>query len=123
MQKSVILRLDRFGQEALEEFLRDTGMSRDVAVRTAVTYYLGDSASGRVAWRVPELARSATFSRELKVELDADLLRKLEEEARRQEVAPELLAAHALVYYLTDVDTGRAAARLGDAISRDAEAN
>jgi hypothetical protein len=123
MQKTVILRLDRFGQEALEEFLRDTGTSRDLAVRTAVAYYLGDSASGRVAWRVPELARSATFSRQIEVELDGELHRKLAEEAGRQDVEPELLAAHALVYYLTDVDTGRAAARLGDAISRDAEAN
>jgi hypothetical protein len=119
----VILRLDRFGQEALEEFVRDTGTSRDLAVRTALAYYLGDSASGRVAWRVPELARSATFSREIEVELGEDVRRKLEDEARHQEVPPELLAAHALVYYLTDVDTGRAAARLGDAISRDAEAN
>jgi hypothetical protein len=123
MQKTVILRLDRFGQEALEEFLRDTGTSRDLAVRTAVAYYLGDSASGRVAWRVPELARSATFSRQVEIELDGELHRKLGEEARRQDVEPELLAAHALVYYLTDVDTGRVAARLGDAISRDAEAN
>jgi hypothetical protein len=123
MKKSVLLRLDRFGQEALEEIVRETGGSHDTVLRTAVSYYLGDADSGRAAWRVPELAREATFARSVELELNEDLHRRLEREARRQEVSVDLLAAHALIYYLTDLDTGRAAARLGAAIERDAEAD
>jgi hypothetical protein len=123
MKKSVILRLDRFGQEALDEYVRETGGSRAAVLHTAVRYYLGDAASGRAAWRVPRLAREATFARKLELELDEDVHSRLEAEARRQEVSADLLAAHAVIYYLTDLDTGRAAARLGAAIERDAEAD
>jgi predicted transcriptional regulator len=122
MKKSVTLRLDRFGQEALDEYVRETGGSHGVVLRTAVSYYLGDADSGRAAWRVPQLAREATFARTLELELDEDLHQRLEEEARRQDVPVDLLAAHAVIYFLTDLDTGRAAARLGAALDRDAEA-
>ncbi len=120
--KSVSLRLGGFGQGALDDHVRGGGGSRARVVQTAVRYYLADSDSGGAAWHVPELARAATPADTLEVELDDDLVAKLDVEARRQDVAVELLAAHAVVYYLTDLDTGRAAARLGDAISRDAEA-
>jgi hypothetical protein len=123
MKKSVTLRLDRFGQEALDEYVRAIGGSHAAVLHTAVSYYLGDADSGRAAWRVPQLVRSATFAERLELELDDDLHSELEAAARRQDVALELLAAHAVVYFLTDLDTGRAAARLGDAINRDAEAD
>jgi predicted transcriptional regulator len=123
MKKSVTLRLDRFGQEALDEYVQGTGGSRVAVLRTAVAYYLGDADSGRAAWRVPQLAREAKFARTLELELDEDVHRRLELEARRQDVTVDLLAAHAVIYYLTDLDTGRAAARLGAALDRDAEAD
>jgi predicted transcriptional regulator len=122
MKKSVTLRLDRFGQEALDEYVQGTKGSHVTVLRTAVSYYLGDADSGRAAWRVPQLAREATFARTLELELDEDLHQRLEEEARRQDVPVDLLAAHAVIYFLTDLDTGRAAARLGAALDRDAEA-
>jgi hypothetical protein len=34
-------------------------------------------------------------------------------------VVPDLLAAHAILYYLTDLDSGRAGRLLGDDRSRD----
>jgi hypothetical protein len=122
MTKSITLRLDRFGQDALEEYVRGTGGSHATALRTALRYYLDDAEKGRPAWRVPPLARSVPFTGTLEIELADELHRELEREAKSQEVAPELLAAHAVLYYLADLDTGRAAARLGDALGRDAEA-
>jgi hypothetical protein len=118
----VTLRLDRFGRDALEEYVRGTGGSHATALHTAVRYYLGDSDSGRPAWRVPRLARGARFASALEIELDHELHAKLERESLRQEVTTDLLATHAVLYFLSDFDTGRAAARLGDAINRDAEA-
>jgi hypothetical protein len=123
MRKRVTLRLDRFGQDALEDYVRGPGGSHSAVLHTAVRYYLADADSGRIAWRVPQLARGAEFAGALEVELDDDLHAQLELESRRQQVTPDLLAAHAVLYFLTDLDTGRAAARLGDAINRDAEAN
>jgi hypothetical protein len=122
MMKIVIVRLDRFGQEALEEHLRGTADSENDALDVAVRYYLSDAGSGRVAWKVPRKTTLADPAGELELELDDDLHGELRREARRQHVSPDLLAMHALMYYLADLDSGRAAARLGDAINRDAEA-
>jgi hypothetical protein len=119
----VTLRLDRFGQDALEEYVRGTGGSHAAALHTAVRYYLDDWESGRPAWRVPRLARNAVSRSTLEIDLPDDLHEELERESRRQDVPADLLATHALMYFLSDLHTGRAAARLGDAMNRDAEAN
>jgi hypothetical protein len=120
--KSVIVRLDTFGQEALEDHLRGTGESHAAALDIAVRYYLGDSGSGRLARQVPRQLGERDAADRLELELDDDLHEELRREARRQRVSPDLLATHALLYYLADLDSGRAAARLGDAMDRDAEA-
>jgi hypothetical protein len=120
----VTVNLDRFGQDALMQYLRGTGGSRDVALHAAVRYYLGDPESDRVARRVPRLARQVETADGIEFDVQEDLYSELEREARRQEVTPDQLATHALLYFLADLDTGRAAARLGDAIhDRDAEAD
>jgi hypothetical protein len=119
----VTLRLDRFGQDALEKYVRGSGASHAVAFHTAVRYYLSEVDSDRPAWRVPRLARSAVFPDALEVELNDELFAELEREAQRQRVSVDVLATHAVLYFLGDLDSGRAAARLGDAITRDAEAN
>ena len=116
------LGLDRFGQDALDGYVRGTAGSDAAAVQTAVRYYLDDWDSGRPAWRVPRLARGARFAGTLDIELDQELHSKLEREALRQDVTTDLLATHAVMYFLSDLDSGRAAARLGDAMGRDAEA-
>jgi hypothetical protein len=124
MMTSVTVRLDRFGQEALEDYVRDSGGSQEEALGAAMRYYLADSGSRRMAWRVPRRARvaRAEVREELEVELDERIQDEFEAESRRQEVSPDALAMHALMYFLADLDSGRAAARLGDAIDRDAEA-
>jgi hypothetical protein len=122
MMKSVIVRLDRFGHEALEEHLRGSGESEADALDLAVRYYLGDAGSGRVAWRVPGEFPQRDPDEEVELALDDDLHGELRRESRRQRVTPDVLAMHALMYYLADLDSGRAAARLGDATHRDAEA-
>jgi hypothetical protein len=122
MMKSVNVRLDRFGLEALEEHRRATGESGAAALDAAVQYYLGDADSGRVAWKVPPHITRADPEEEVELELDDDLHEELRREARRQHASPDVLAMHALMYYLADLDSGRATARLGDAMNRDAEA-
>jgi hypothetical protein len=122
MMKSVNVRLDRFGQEALEEHMRATGESEADALDVAVRYYLGDADSGRAAWKVPRKTTRADPADEIELELDDGLHAELRRESRRQHVSPDMLAMHALMYYLADLDSGRATARLGDAINRDAEA-
>jgi hypothetical protein len=114
---SLRLELDDFGKEALEEQVR-RGSTRDAVIRTAARYYLADRDSGRLAWRPPRFVRTEhQFAGAVThVELDEDTMEALEDEARRHGVATHRLAEHALLYYLADLDSGRAAARLGDAL-------
>jgi hypothetical protein len=109
--------LDSFGGEALEAQVR-AGSSRDAVVRTAARYYLADRGSGRVAWRPPRFLRAVDepASTLTGVELDEETTKALQKEARQQGLAADRLAEHAVLYYLADLSTGRAAARVGSAL-------
>ena len=114
---SVRLELDDFGRQALDAEVRRRS-TRDAVIRTAARYYLADRGSGRLAWRPPRFARAHDPAEGAitDVDLDEDTVEALEDEARRLGVTPHRLAEHALLYFLADLDSGRAAARLGDAL-------
>jgi hypothetical protein len=116
MTKSMTLRLDPFGQQALSEFAEEHRDSASAVVRTASLYYLADRDSGRPAWRVPRFRRDAPRGDSLDVNLDEDTFAALRDEAAGQGVDPSRLAEHALLYYLADLDGGRLAERIGGAV-------
>jgi hypothetical protein len=121
MTKSMTLRLDSFGREALSEFAEELDDSASAVVRTASLYYLADRDSGRPAWRVPRFVRSARDADGFVVDLDDHTFAALRQEASGQGVDPARLAEHALLYFLADLDGGRLAERVGGAV--DARAN
>jgi hypothetical protein len=114
--RDVTLQVDDFGQHALERFTRRSESSMANAVRMASIYYLNDRDSRRPAWRVPDLAGESQPSRRLRIELDDATWAALSAEADRQGVPTDLLALHALLYYLADIDSGRVAALLEDVL-------
>jgi hypothetical protein len=118
MTKSMTLRLDQFGRQALADFAEERHDSAGVVVRTASLYYLADRHSGRAAWRVPRFLRSRPeeFGTDVPVDVDDETWNALADEARRQGVATERLAEHALLYFFADLDQGRLAERLGGAV-------
>jgi hypothetical protein len=116
MTKSMTLRLDPFGQQALSEFAEEHRDSASAVVRTASLYYLADRDSGRPAWRVPRFERDPARGDDLDVNLDDDTFAALRQEAAGQGVDPSRLAEHALLYYLADLDEGRLAERVGGAL-------
>jgi hypothetical protein len=117
MSKSMTLRLDQFGRQALADFADERHDSASKVVRTASLYYLADRDSGRSAWRVPGfLQASPPGDERLEVDLDDETWTALAKEARGQGVDPARLAEHALLYYFADVEGGRLADRLGGAV-------
>jgi hypothetical protein len=116
MTKHVTLHIDEFGQHALERFSRDGKGSPAKAMRMAALYYLADRGTERPAWRVPHLAPGSEPGQSLPVEFDEDTWRALSSEAEQQGVAPEVLALHAVLYLLADIDSGRVAGMLEDAL-------
>jgi hypothetical protein len=102
----VRLKLDGFGETALAA----SGGFGQPMIRTAARYYLADRDSGRVAWKVPIFVRTDDCDDPsgTEVEFDEDTMTSLEEEARRQGIAPSRLVEHAVLYFLADLDCGRA---------------
>jgi hypothetical protein len=114
--RDVNLALGEFGQRGLERFARGRNRSADTAVKTAVLYYLADRESGRANWRAPSFAGSSTQTPTLGVTLDDATWEALVDEAERQAVEPEALAVHAVLYFSADLDSGRLAERLAEAL-------
>ena len=108
------IRLGEFAVEALDgtsargvEHLRQQ-------TAYAIRYYLTDKDSGRPEWAYPDFLRTEDDSQklELTLALDEDLWGSLEEEAERQGVSPELLAQHAVLYFVADREAGRVPQRI-----------
>jgi hypothetical protein len=106
------LQLDDFGRRQLERFASRRRGSRSAAVRAASLYYFSDRHTRRPAWHVPAFASAGVHASGVRVRLDDNTCRVLAEEADRQGVAPGTLAAHALLYFLADLDRDGRASRL-----------
>jgi hypothetical protein len=113
MTRLLSLALDEFGASALEEHAERFSLAPGELASRAARYYLSDRGSGRLALRVPHLegAREKP-TLQLMVELDDDRWLELEAEATRQEVSVEALLEHAVLYFLADLDSGRAERRI-----------
>jgi hypothetical protein len=116
VRHSVTLEMGEFARATLEDGARSYALSPEELVGHAVRYYLGDRRSGRSSYPVPGSfvhLHDAPLERiGLDLELDAGTWRQLDSECRRQDVACEQLVAHAVLYLIADLDSGRAAHRL-----------
>ena len=116
MTRDVTLNLDEFGRQALSRFAQSDNGSLAKAAEMASLYYLGDRDSGRPAWRVPRFSAAPDPSQGFQVEFDDATWEALSREAEAQNVSPETLAVHAVLYLLADVDSGRLAGSLAEAL-------
>jgi hypothetical protein len=120
MARSLTLEMDEFGFEAFTELAERQGGSASRVVTMAAQYYLADSDDERPAWRVPSFAHKVEPERRragVRIELDDATWDALVQEAGRQEVDICVLAAHAVLYFIADVDSGRVAQRMGDFVA------
>ena len=76
-------------------------------------------AARRPGWSVPSTLREERDGRELELELDGELLRQLEAEARKQDVSLSRLVSQAAIYYAAELDAGRITQRVLDDLGED----
>jgi hypothetical protein len=109
----------RFAREAIKDWSRRYGTDVGELVTTAILYYLSELTEGRPSLAVPrfrhdpadvEGEQSTTINAELALE-DADW-RALLAEADRQCVSTERLLEHVVIFYLSELDSGRVAMRI-----------
>ena len=108
---------DEFGWSALEDHARAARLDLERLVALACTYYESELSAERTATVPPRFGQSAVeretrTTRTLVLELDAESLRRLEQEAERQELPLARLCEHAALLYLADLDAGRLAERI-----------
>ena len=114
------MRLAPFEREVLDAYSDSQHVPPERVVATAVMYYLRAKEPRRAGWRCPtQSGEPGGGVAALDLELGEDIWRTLHNEADAQQVSPESLTRHALLFFLADVDSGRAAAELGRAL-RDA---
>ena len=108
---------DEFGWSALEDHARAERLDLERLVALACTYYETELSAERAATVPPRFGQSAVeretrTTRTLVLELDAESLRRLEQEAERQGLPLARLCEHAALLYLADLDAGRLAERI-----------
>jgi hypothetical protein len=112
--------MDAFGSEAFADFAERQGGSVSRVATVAARYYLADPDDNQPGWPVPSAARMAEQEHPhagVRVEVEESTWNALLREARRQGVDIRVLAAHAVLYFMADVDSGRVAQRMADAVS------
>ena len=108
---------DEFGWSELEGHAGAERLGLDRLVALACGYYESELTAEREATVVPRFGqgtaeRATRTTRTMVLELGAECLRRLEQEAERQGVALERLLEHAALLYLADLDAGRLAERI-----------
>jgi hypothetical protein len=112
----VTLQFEGFVRTTLDRLPGRARGSRRLGVRTAILYYLRNREEGRPGWRAPRFGGTPKDVRGERVTVDDKTWAELEEEAGRQGVTPGMLAEHAVLFYLADLESGRIAERLDAAM-------
>lgn len=114
MRRSLTLTLDDFGRSTLESEAERYSLGAYELVQHAARHYLADRSAGRTAHRIPDFRKRETgrSSIHLALDLDVDVWHELDAEARRQGVTVERLLAHAALYLVADLESGRVSRRL-----------
>ncbi len=88
----------------------------EAVARQAIYYYVGDADGGRPGWPYPRFMRDAGPPEvpevTLSLKVDGAAWERFERLADAQDVEPELLLRHAVLYFAADVDAGRVGDRL-----------
>jgi len=85
----------------------------------AVRFYLREAGAQRPGWSVPAALRGERGEVEVRLDLDDELRRRLEREARRQGVSLSRLVSQAVIYYAAELDAGRITQRVLDDLRGD----
>jgi hypothetical protein len=110
VKEDIKITFDEFGWRALEERAAEEGVGLDELVALALSYLESELPNDRAATDVPRFRRAPRGeTRTLTIEIDEDVMGRLEEEGERRGVALERVCEHAALFLLADLDAGRVA--------------
>ncbi len=113
MRRTFTLRFDEFGWQSLESVARRDRETLDDLLSRAAAYFDAERPASRAAMLAPGFKPGERgMEREIRLEVNRDCWKGLEDEAGRQGVPLERLLEHAALFYLADIDSGRVAERI-----------
>jgi hypothetical protein len=110
VSRSVKVGLSEFALVALRGDERDGGIRAQEQMACAVRYYLSDRDPERPGWLYPAFLREREQGSTVEFEfsIDKDDWRSFKGEAKRQDVSVMRLAEHAALYFVAELNAGRA---------------
>lgn len=113
VRRTLTLRFDEFGWQSLESVARRDRETLDDLLSHAAAYFDAERRTSRAAMLAPGFKPGGRgMEREIRLEVNRDCWKGLEDEAGRQGVPLERLLEHAALFYLADIDSGRVAERI-----------
>lgn len=120
IRRSVVLRVSALCAEILGGKEAKGSKQDPTTLERSLRFYLDNRGSGQPGWAYPTFLRDiGTREVDLELEVDNGLWRAFRKEAARQAVSDSKLAAHAVLYYAAELDAGRIAQRIVDAVKED----
>jgi hypothetical protein len=116
MTRLVTVRLSEFACSAVAGERASSGEQLSARIVAAIRCYLSDKGSGGLRWTYPSFLAEEEGGEEvtLRLAIDDELWRSLEQEAERQDVSPRKMVTHAALYVAAEVDAGRVTRRILD---------
>jgi hypothetical protein len=116
MKRLVTVRLSEFACLAIAGEGEGGGEQAPSHVIGAIRCYLKERDSGGLGWSYPSFLRDAEPGKEveLRLSIEDELWRSLDDEAQRQGVSVQKMVAHAVLYVAAEVDAGRVTRRALD---------
>jgi hypothetical protein len=121
VKRSVVVSLGSFAREALAA-VQMNGNETATSVVRAIRVYLNDKGSGEPGWAYPTSLRERSEPLEgigLELSVDEDLWQRLEKEAVGQQVTPQQLIEHAVLYFTAEIDAGRITRRIREDVGEE----
>jgi hypothetical protein len=120
MTRLVTVQLSEFACSAVAGETASGGERLAARIVAAIRCYLNDKGSGGLRWAYPSFLAEEEAGGEvtLRLAIDDQLWRSLEQEAERQGVTPQRMVTHAALYVAAEVDAGRVTRRILDDLER-----
>lgn len=120
MTRLVTVHLSEFACSAVSGDGNARGEGVPARVVAAIRCYLNDKGSPGLAWSYPSFLAEEKGREDvaLRLAIDDELWRSVEEEAKRQGVSAEKLVTHAALYVAAEVDAGRVTRRILDDLEK-----
>ena len=115
MKRLVTVRLSEFACVAIANE-GDADDHTPTRVTGAIRCYLNDRESSGPGWAYPSFLRDTEPGKEveLRLSVEDELWRALDQEAQRQGVSVQKMVAHAVLYVAAEVNAGRVTRRILD---------